>query len=426
MRIVVVVAAVVALSGNSAAAQDRGWLAIGTDSASHAFSFRSADDAIDACGFLDCELVETFTACLAVAYSSETTSNRAVWTWTQAATEGDANRGAQDECEDAGGLACAVMNTYCLDGGSTALRQATPAATAEQENLFWQSIMNSTNPAEYEAYLAQFPNGVFRALAEARLAALVAPVDTRPNASEVVDFGDDAGEFARDGECDDPRFEGPGVWAFDSHRGHDATDCRELFESGRISLRNADDADASGTPAIDFGDDTGDWAQDGECDDPRFTGPGASMGSPSHLRRDATDCREQHAAGRVDFTESDLAGGGRADAPGRGESQDPDCSRERLIALSVLTSQLPGAVPSTIQFTDSRMIIISRPAPGAALRQESEYEVSADAITYRIVRAIGTIPGSGTSDQPIRNPGPHTEACSLSGGVLSFGDGTWR
>ncbi len=49
---------------------------------------------------------------------------------------------------------------------------AAPPASAELEGLFWQSIMNSTNPAEFEAYLAQFPNGVFRALAQARLAAL--------------------------------------------------------------------------------------------------------------------------------------------------------------------------------------------------------------------------------------------------------------
>ncbi len=40
------------------------------------------------------------------------------------------------------------------------------------ELVFWQSIANSTNPAEFEAYLAQFPNGVFRVLAEARLSAL--------------------------------------------------------------------------------------------------------------------------------------------------------------------------------------------------------------------------------------------------------------
>ena len=55
-----------------------------------------------------------------------------------------------------------------------------PAATAEQETVFWQSIMDSTNPAEFEAYLAQFPNGVFRALAEARLAELRAPANSVP------------------------------------------------------------------------------------------------------------------------------------------------------------------------------------------------------------------------------------------------------
>ena len=56
----------------------------------------------------------------------------------------------------------------------------TAAATPEQENLFWQSIVNSTNPADFEAYLEQFPNGVFRALAENRLAELRAPTGDRP------------------------------------------------------------------------------------------------------------------------------------------------------------------------------------------------------------------------------------------------------
>ena len=40
------------------------------------------------------------------------------------------------------------------------------AASAAQENLFWQSIMNSTNATDFEAYLEQFPNGVFRDCAE--------------------------------------------------------------------------------------------------------------------------------------------------------------------------------------------------------------------------------------------------------------------
>ena len=57
---------------------------------------------------------------------------------------------------------------------------APPTATAAQENLFWQSVMNSSNPADFEAYLEQFPNGVFRALAENRLAALRASAGDRP------------------------------------------------------------------------------------------------------------------------------------------------------------------------------------------------------------------------------------------------------
>ena len=53
-----------------------------------------------------------------------------------------------------------------------------------QENLYWQSIMNSTNPAEFQAYLAQFPNGVFRALAEARLVELRNPTGDPPTSAE--------------------------------------------------------------------------------------------------------------------------------------------------------------------------------------------------------------------------------------------------
>ena len=66
--------------------------------------------------------------------------------------------------------------------GAPGSAAATPTATAEQETVFWQSIMNSTNPAEFEAYLEQFPNGVFRLLAQNRLAALRAPAGDRPAA----------------------------------------------------------------------------------------------------------------------------------------------------------------------------------------------------------------------------------------------------
>ena len=57
------------------------------------------------------------------------------------------------------------------------------ASSAELEGLFWQSIMNSTNPAEFEAYLRRFPTGVFSELAQARLAALRSPSTQRPSSA---------------------------------------------------------------------------------------------------------------------------------------------------------------------------------------------------------------------------------------------------
>jgi hypothetical protein len=40
---------------------------------------------------------------------------------------------------------------------------------------FWRSIANSTDPADFKAYLNQFPNGHFRELAWARLTRLLTP-----------------------------------------------------------------------------------------------------------------------------------------------------------------------------------------------------------------------------------------------------------
>ena len=57
-------------------------------------------------------------------------------------------------------------------GWVAAAQQTEPVATPEQENIFWQSIADSTDPADFEAYLGQFPKGVFRSLAQNRLANL--------------------------------------------------------------------------------------------------------------------------------------------------------------------------------------------------------------------------------------------------------------
>ena len=55
-------------------------------------------------------------------------------------------------------------------------------ARLQQETVFWTSIQGSAMRADYEAFLAQFPNGTFAALARNRLAALPASGVERPAA----------------------------------------------------------------------------------------------------------------------------------------------------------------------------------------------------------------------------------------------------
>ena len=182
------------MSGVSA--QDRGVLAIDMEKTRYAISLRGEADAVNMCGTIGCEVVATFSSCLGVAHSSQSTRERPVWTWIEAQTAPDARGGALDECTEAGGLACAEASVVCLAEAADragapaaqqpapAAQQPAPAASAELEGLFWQTIMNSANPADFEAYLAQFPNGVFRALAENRLAAPRAPSGDPPTPAD--------------------------------------------------------------------------------------------------------------------------------------------------------------------------------------------------------------------------------------------------
>ena len=71
-----------------------------------------------------------------------------------------------------------------------------------------------------------------------------------------------------------------------------------MYLSGVVRLAGVDPA----TGPIEFGVDTpGSIAAfDDECDDPRFTGPGAVPDSLGFLvMRDATDCRSLYEAGRI-------------------------------------------------------------------------------------------------------------------------------
>ena len=111
---------------------------------------------------------------------------------------------------------------------------------------------------------------VRRGLAGAALAVCVSLAPFALNAQP--DFGDDASRWANDGECDDPRFEGPGAadTLLVEDRGHDAADCRKLFGAGRISLRDGAAGARVHNGRLERGDQT---LQSGEyADDYTFSG----------------------------------------------------------------------------------------------------------------------------------------------------------
>ena len=79
----------------------------------------------------------------------------------------------------------------------------------------------------------------------------------------------------------------------DQDIGHDATDCSAAWDDGRLELIGDWEGD---TP--DFGDDASDWANDGECDDPRFEGKGMTTTDllQEDIRHDAADCSAAYDA----------------------------------------------------------------------------------------------------------------------------------
>lgn len=142
-----------------------------------------------------------------------------------------------------------------------------------------------------------------------------------------IDFGDDSGLWANDGECDDPRFEGGNMSDVldDADIKADASDCKAAFLAGAITFTGP--APSAGTqratpdasplvnampgggaikrPAasgdIDYGDDEGFFSNDGECDDARFIGDGMAEPPllPGDIGHDATDCAAGMASGSL-------------------------------------------------------------------------------------------------------------------------------
>lgn len=111
-----------------------------------------------------------------------------------------------------------------------------------------------------------------------------------------VEFGDNSSRYSDDGACDDPRFEGNGSAERpdEEHLGHDANDCQRLCGFDLIFLRDMAEIIVEPPEAFDtvYGNNSGNYARDNECDDRRFVGSSmaTSLGWES-IGRDAADCR---------------------------------------------------------------------------------------------------------------------------------------
>jgi peptidoglycan hydrolase-like protein with peptidoglycan-binding domain len=81
--------------------------------------------------------------------------------------------------------AVAVATTDTASPASSG--NAGAAQTVDKEVVFWQSIQNSNSPAQFQAYLDQYPNGTFAALARTRIEEMKAkPADTARSSEQVA------------------------------------------------------------------------------------------------------------------------------------------------------------------------------------------------------------------------------------------------
>src|SRR5688572_20008112 len=91
-------------------------------------------------------------------------------------------------------LFLAVLLSLAAAAGAQAPDRATEELRAEM--VFWESVRSSSDPADFRAYLEQYPNGKFAALARNRLSVLTpkpaipAPAPPAPRAPGAVSVGD--------------------------------------------------------------------------------------------------------------------------------------------------------------------------------------------------------------------------------------------
>lgn len=213
-----------------------------------------------------------------------------------------------------------VQSTRFAFAGCVAFALALPQPVGAQEVDFGNDSSKWAKDGECDdnrfvstsgSSTTQLDSNIKRDATDCRKAYEQGRVRLRTDRAIAIIWGDDDSEFARDGECDDMRFEGEGLTstelsAKDVKR--DASDCRTAYETGKIQLRQAPEILPIRAAAIDFGTDSSRWAMDGECDDLRFEGDGMTGNTmlPEDIKTDATDCALAYAQDRIALRTADL------------------------------------------------------------------------------------------------------------------------
>ncbi|MBE7732800.1 hypothetical protein [Devosia faecipullorum] len=257
-------------------------------------------------------------------------------------------------------------------------------------------------------------------LALALLSGLSVPALAQANAE--IDFGDDSSEWANDGECDDPRFEGAGmaVELEDIDLGRDASDCRAAFEAGRIALAATSAAapEAGREPEateIDFGDDSGEWANDGECDDPRFAGSGMAIELEDiDIARDASDCRAAFEDGAITLaTDGEQSAGLDFGDDSSEWANDQECDDPRFVGTGMAGSlsddnRLRDASDCRNAFEDGSIILADDDVPANASAALASMAILANRIDFG--DDSGEWPHDGQCDDPdFVGPGAYSD-----------------
>jgi S1-C subfamily serine protease len=188
----------------------------------------------------------------------------------------------------------------------------------------------------------------------------------------------------------------------------DAADCEAAFRMGSVWLQSGGVPSkmpmvpqpvAPQTGFIDFGVNTSRWAYDGECDDPRFAGPGAAdVLMPEDYMADSADCEAAFRMGSVWLQEEvpDLIGMPLAPKapPGPGITpQGPEAEppAQDLAEPPAAPMDWPVWAPATVERNEAQSATAMEPQEVFAAVEDSIYLLLAAATPEALSAGEGSL-----------------------------------